>query len=372
MSLLFAHAAFAVPKLRETAADFNSAIVTIYPDTENPNLFYFMPNSGAIAKDKSGNPLVSLTYTGLAHPSSETTAYLTGVFEAGITEAVRTELQTFKSKHPNARLTVVPFGKSFLTFGVPAALDPPSSAAAQSMVPNPAPAGQDMGAAVATQKPPVTGWPAFGGSIGGAPSTLFNNLYLPPYAGVAETQVGFNAILSKTGTILMVNGIRGFNPMNMNLCYQVFGALPTMRARITMNYQRVYSYFQAAASGGWLFWGWSVAAAVEKLRESGAITIDMIGADQKMEDYVLKMAETLAARWMVPTLQASPGATPASAAGFSFTQYSVGATYKEENKDITYTIQEQVYTSDDRCLALPMSDLSPYADKILINADGGH
>jgi hypothetical protein len=369
---ILSQVAEAVPRLRETAADFTSAIVTIYPDTEDSNLFYFLPNSASIAKDKSGQPLVSLTYTGLKTPGPNTLGYMTGVFEAGLTQPVQAELASFKSKHPGARLTVVPFGKSFLTFGVPVALDPPSSQLAQSQVPDPAPPGQDMAAVVGAQKPPTKNLiPEFGANLGGAPSALFSNLYLPPYAGVAETQVGFNAITSKLGTILMVAGMRGNNPMNMNLCYQVFGALPTMSAKITINYQRVYSYFQAAASNGWLFWGWSVAAAVEKLREHGDITITMTGADQHMEDYILKMAETLAARWMTPTLTAAPGASPNTGAGFSFSNFSVNGTEKEENKDVTYSLTEQVYVSDDRCMTLPMADLATFADKILINADGG-
>ena len=89
-----------------------------------------------------------------------------------------------------------------------------------------------------------------------------------------------------------------------------------------------------------------------------------------MEDYVLQVAKDLAATYLKPTLTAAPGPT-GSAPGFSFNQFSVNSTYKEERNTATWSLTEQKYIVDNRCLTLATKNLRPYADSILINADQG-
>ena len=372
--LLATSQAMAVPQLRDTRADFKSELATIYPDSVDPNLYYFLPNTGSIALNKANLPIISLVYKDL--DDSDPTkggGFLTGVLEAGLTPALRGELTSFKQQHPQARLSVVPFGKSYMALSPPQAVEPPTSPDLAKYVPNPAPQNGNMAQVVSSQVPPAevrTATP-YASSASEDPSGLasyFKKLILPPSAGVAETQEGFNATLTKEGATLFRASMRGQNLMNLYLCFEVFGVLPTMQASITMNYERIYSYFATSASGGWGWFGWSISAAVEKLIESGDIQIVITGADEKQEDYILAVAKDLAARFFVPTLSAAPGA---SNGGFGFIQFGFNATYKEEQKRVTWHMTEQKYITDNRCVTLPITDMAPYADKILIDAGAG-
>jgi hypothetical protein len=372
LSLLVATQAMAVPQLRVTAGDHESSLATIYPDSEKANLFYYLPNTGSLAVNKAGYPIISLTYQDLDNPDEKKGGgFLTGVLEAGITPALQKELDAFTAKYPAAVLTVVPFGNSYMALSPPAAEQPPNSPDVAKFVPDPAPANGDMKAVVSAQSPPkeVRVINPQVAPVSDDPSGMdsyWKKLILPPHAGVAETQEGFSAKLTKEGATLFRAAMRGQNLLNLYLCFQVLGVLPTTDATITINYDRVYSYFAASVSGGWGFWGWSLSAAVEKLIESGDIQIVITGANDKQEDYVMAVAKDLAARFFTPTLTAAPaGSTGGS---FNFVQYGFNATYKEEKKSVTWHLQERKYVTDDRCVTLPVTDMAPFADHILIDA----
>ncbi len=341
----------AVPVVRETQADFDGDLATIYPDHANPNLFYFLPNTGGFARDKDGKPLFGLVYWGLNEAdASKGGGYITFVMEAGITDPLRNELLKFKAKHKNSRLSVVPFGKSSIVIGNSAVQSGKVSERMKEYVPDPA------------KKAPVT-YPTVLGGL----NTLFTDIVLPPSAGVAESQVGGNAILTQIGARAFRAGIDNPNLFTLSLCYEVYGALPTMDAWIHMDYKKIYQYFQASASGRWMWFGWSLSAVVEKLRQQKIIDWKIVGGDAKDEDYVKMIAKDLADTYLQPQLKNAPG--PSNYVPFSVITFGFNAAYKEERATADYHMQKQQFITDDRCIALPMANLHKYRDEIVRSGD---
>lgn len=351
---LTASVANAVPLLRQTSADFTKDMATIYPDNADPNLFYFLPNKGGFAKDSQGKPLFGLVTYGLRDPDpKQGGGYLTFVMEAGITDPLRTELQTFRSSHPNARLSVVPFGKSSILIGDSAAIAGTLTPAMKTLIPDPT-----------KPAPKPDAYPQVLGGLG----ALFTDLILPPSAGVAESQVGGNGTLTQIGARVFRAGISNPNLFTLSLCFEIYGALPTMEAKMYMDYQKVYEYFSTSASGGWGWFGWSLGGVVEKLRQDKVIDWEIIGGDAKDEDYVKLIAKELAETYLKPNLSNTPGTT-GGYTPFSAINFGMNYTYKEERSTATYHMKRQAYITDDRCIALPMSELYQWKDQVVQSAD---
>lgn len=315
----------AVPLLRQTEGDFSEEMVTIYPDHADPNLFYFLPNTGNVAMSNDGHPMMGLTITGINNSiPDDGLGFLSFVLEASITPKVRTELKKFKQLHPNARLTVVPFGKSYV-----------------SMLRADGQAGMSQA------------W-----------SPLIKTLDLPPAAGVAETQVGVNMLLTEAGSKIFKASIEGSQPYNMGLCFEVYGALPVMHAKVFMNYKQIYNYFAGSVSTGFLWWGVSLSHVTETLVREGAISINILGGDAKFEDYIKNITAELAKTYLVPVLSAGPVQS-----GHDLlrpgVQLSFNSVYKEERASATVEVKKQEFITDSRCVNLPMTNIRPYISEVI-------
>ena len=343
----------AVPLLRETSSDFNMIWRQSIRIRRIQIYSIFCRTKGGFAHDSAGKPLFGLVTYGLNNPDpKQGGGYMTFVMEAGITDPLRSELQSFRTAHPSARLSVIPFGKSAVVIGNSAALADKLSDTMQAYVPDPN-----------KPAPSVRDYPQVLGGLG----ALFTDILLPPSAGVAESQVGGNATLTQIGARVFKVGINNPNLFTLSLCYEVYGALPTMDARIHMDYQKIYEYFAASANGGWGWFGWSLNAVVEKLHQQKIIDWVIIGGDAKDEDYVKMIAKDLADTYLQPQLKNAPGASnyvPFNAINFGFNY-----TYKEERTTADYHMQRQAYITDDRCIALPMSELYKWKDQIVQSAD---
>ncbi len=349
ISLVFAlsESSLAIPLLRESRTNSIDDLATIYPDHQNSSQFYYLPNKGGVAKNEEGLPLFGLVIRNKSDVS-QSFGYLSFTLEASMTEKLRGQLRELKSKNPNAKFTVVPFGKSILTIGNTheinrsAQLNP----AAQAMIPEPGkPLPENFGQAK------EKGF-----------SRIYESLNLPPSAGVAETQLGVDAVLTSDGAAMFYAAISNPQQMNMHLCFQVYGALPTMHAKITMNYQKIYDYFAASARGGWLWFGWTLAHVVEKLVEDRVIQIEIIGGDAVIDDYVRMIAQDLAKTYLVEKIANGPAAsyTPMNLITFGF-----NSAHKEQRSTVTWEFKKQQFINDDRCVSVPLAGLAPYKDRIV-------
>jgi hypothetical protein len=327
MSIVTANA---LPLLRESRADFQGEMSTIYPDHEDPNLFYFLPNSSQLAKNRDGKPIFQLATFGLSTPNNpDAFGTMNFILKAGLDDALKNELAAFKKKHPNARLTVVPFAESYITtLGVKDQL-------------------------------PISYW-----------DKVFLAIDYPPHAGVAETEVGVNTMLTGAGAKLYREIVRqgGEGAHIMNLCFKVMGATPTMHARIHMNYQQVYEYWRASARTGWSIFGASISKVVEKLRREGHIQIEILGGDAKMEDLIFEVSKEMAKTYLVPILTAAPGPSAPEPA-FKHVRFGFNQTYKEERTSGGYVLKKREFVTDSRCVPLALKELKKYANEVIVDVD---
>ena len=325
-----ATSALALPVLRETRSDYSGHLATIYPDHHDPNLFYFMPDSSAFAKNTDGSPVATLIHWGLSTKADLTDGggMLNFVLKAAMTPELDAEIKAFQGKYPSARVTVIPLGASFI---------------------------------------------AIGNSKTGAPESwnkLITTADIPPYAGVAETEVGVNMLLTEIGAKVFKASIEKNPDYNIQLCYKVDGVTPFMQAIIELDYNKVYQHFQGSVSGGYLWWQATIATEVEKLYKNGDIKITIVGGDAKTEDIIMEIARDLMKTWFVESLSNQPGTgAPAGLAPGRFISFSFNSTYKEERSHVRFELKRSVLLTDDRCVNLSLKGLSPWANKIISDAD---
>lgn len=341
----------AVPLIRSSSTNSTDNMVTIYPDNQLKDMFYYMPNTGRIALNASNKPLFGLTLYGLnENDPAKSGGWLTFTLEAGITNSLKNELKNLKASNQNAKFSVVPFGKSALTVGQDYMLNQTTElpTEAQALIPSPdkiAPSNFSNG------------------SANNGLSSFFKSIYIPPSAGVAETQVGVNAVLTRDGAEVFRAAISNPQLMNMFLCYQVYGALPTMQAHVKMHYDKIYEYFSASAKGGWLWWGWSMNSVTEKLIEERAIEITITGGDAKLDDYIRLYSEELVKTYLVPKLTNAPNGSSYAPSGLIL--YGFNNSKKEERSTVEWNFTKQQFITDDRCVAIPLADLEQFKDLII-------
>lgn len=317
LSFTYADLASAIPMLRDTRADYEKKIVTIYPDHADQNVFYFLPNSSEFARHDNGAPTVGLTLWNTKDTDPQNGGgLLSFVLQSAMSPEVQKELADFKTKHPNARLSVVPFGQSYIS------------------------------------GPDANVW-----------KSLVTDMDLPPHAGVAETEVGVNMLLTETGAKVFASIVNGSsNPFNVQLCFDVLGSTPLMDAEVTVNYKKVYEHFSAQASYGVLWWRASVKTEVEKLIEDGTVSIKILGGDATFEDYVKSFVDEFIKTYMTPSLANTPNGNGSGTMSFNYT-------YKEERKTAKMHMTKSQFITDNRCVPLAFKSLQPWANKLITYVD---
>lgn len=330
MSLLWvAGQADALPVLRESAGDFGAGgFVTIYPDHRDSNLFYFMPNKMDFTKGPDGTPTFGMTTYGVeTGDPKKAYGFATFTLRPLLSEDVDQQLKLFLKKNPNARLAPLPVGESYMTIGT-----------------------------------------ARDGTPSEAGKKLFESWDLPFRGGVLETEVGGNVYLSGLGAILMTNAIKNPSMVQLNSCYTVDGVTPFMDATVTVDYKRVFDHTKKKFGVGWGWFGASISKEVQKLVETGAMTIELHG-DTKFEEVVMEMARQIAADYMKPDL--SLGTADVSDSGkvpFKHMRFGWGSVHIEERHHATLNIRKQANITDIRCIAAPFRGLTPYAARIIQNS----
>jgi hypothetical protein len=329
-ALLGTSRAYALPVLSETAGGISTDIMTLFKDHEDPNLYYFLPNSGAFSRNADGTPVFSLTTWGLNGSPNDGGGFMSFVLRGGLSPEVKRAIDTWLSHNPGKRLAVVPIYNSFITA---------------------------MGVNGSDQKEVTKNW-----------QTMFKAIDLPPNGGVAESELSVNVMLTTIGAKVFKAQLKSSVPttFGLNLCYTVQGATPAMDAMVTLHYKHIYEKFEAEFSGGGWWWSENVKSVVEKLRNEGLITINILGGDAKLEDYMNRLTDEFIKQFMVQRLP-DTGAGTSSSGGLY--QFSISSTYKEERNDATIHLIRRDFIQNKYCNALPMKDIAPYADKLLVDAD---
>jgi hypothetical protein len=314
----------ALPILSENAArDFISDIaLTIYPDSVDPNKFYYFPNTSVLATGSDGTPEFSLAYTGLDSNDPNAEGLMTATFHLHSDPRQVSAIQKFLNAHPSAGVAVLPVMASTLSAGDP-------------------------------QKP----------------MSFFKALDLPAHGGLPDSDVGFSAELNKLGVLLIKGQIAGNTAKGLNSCYKVQGLGPNMDAQVTIHWQQIYDYLRATFSVGFAWWRVDVTRVVETLRTQGMISLRIDGGNAKEQDYVYKIADQMIEKFFKADLSASPSAAGTAVFNATPLQLNVGSMHKEDVKDFDghWLIRDLV--EREFCVDMNLHDVAPYAKTKVIDAD---
>ncbi|MCO5142927.1 MAG: hypothetical protein M9962_07550 [Oligoflexia bacterium] len=318
--------ALALPLLAENAGITVNEVLTLYPDSDNPNVMYFMPNSSGITKSsETGLPLFGLTYWGLSNGSSldDAGAWLTFTMHLKSNEIQKKALQSLLDE--GKRIAVLPVQESAVSINTT--------------------------------------------NEGQVPSKkLFDEIHFGKKAGVMESEIGVNAVLTGVGAKVFKSGIENPQLLKMDYCFKSTGLGPNMKGTIHVKWDRVYDYFSASYSAGGFFSKKSISVEIEKLKQKNLVYINLDGGDATEFEKLQELAKIIINRLFVPELSASPG-NGGGGGGWSFSRYSLKIVHKEELKEETWTINKRDLIDREFCLNLGLSDLNKYKDKIIIDAD---
>ena len=324
---LFSVKAKAIPLLGENAAQNTATALTLYPDSDDKSLFYFMPNSSAIQVDPSSNePMFGFTYWGLSSggPIADAGAYLTFTAHLTSDKYQRDALNAFIAS--GKKVAALPLMES--TIGL---------------------------TSTNKNQPPL--------------GLLFNELDFAAHAGMAEDDIGVNAVMTGIGAKVFKTAIDGNDLFKSDYCFKIQGLGPNFKGIITVDYARVYDDFQAHLSGGNWFTHASINDEVEKLRQTGAISILIQGGDAKMDEYVTSVAEGIVTRLFKSELQAAPTSTASTSTDWSFFSFTLTNTHREELKTEIWSMTKQDLVTREFCIPITLSGLKPFYNDVVKNAD---
>lgn len=327
--LAFANSAMAVPLFGETAGTIKEGILTLYRDHQDSKKVYFFPNSTRFSLDRQGIPLFNFVHWGLSDKGPmdpAAGAYMTLSTHLSPDDDQQKALDSYIANHPEMEVAVLPIKKSMIGLQT-----------------------------TNTGEMPL--------------KTIFTEFNFAKVGGRAEDEIGVNAVLTPIGAkafkALLKKDVAG-QKIKFDYCYTTQGYGPNMDASVKVNMRRVYDYFEGGHSGGWGWFSWSIKTVVEKLQDERAIVITMNGGDAKQWEILNAVASDITQRLFKPELSASPVSPASTNRLFNF---GAGVVKKEELKEETWTYIRRDLEEREVCTAVAVKDLTPYLDKLVINAD---
>lgn len=327
--ILFGVKAQALPLLAESAALRAGSALTLYPDHQDPNKFYFMPNSSKIGRDQRGVPTFSFTYYGLGGTDlSQAGALMVYVGRLASDNDQAQALTHFLRTNPRAGVAVLPIRESVVTL---------NSSAGQTPL-----------------KP------------------LFSEFNFAAKGGRAEDEIGINAVLTGIGAKIFKASLLAEvgAALKYDMCYKVQGLGPAMDGKISVRMDRVYDHFKASASAGYFWWRASINTEIEKLHKSKAISWEINGGDAKDEDYLREATRVIVERMFKPEIAMGPSSGSATVWDRA-TPFTFGASYtrREEHDIEQWSVKKRSLTENEYCLPLTIKDIQDHRNQCVVNAD---
>ncbi|WP_133118202.1 hypothetical protein [Rhizobium hidalgonense] len=357
--------------------DFTKAVglpepksITLYQDNTDQNLYWAPPTRLEYAfQDKDNKvPVFSITHFGIKKPS------IAGGLGATLTVSVRAiidqnelpqEWSKIKEQNPNARVAVIAPDSAYMDLILGSALfDKQASTQVKTKIireetkaaqEDPA-VPKDAAKAVASESDTVVIEDLDGVVVqDGNTITVIND---PSVASTAlGAQVGAYqafavSLTPDAGAVFATNGGEDASNFGVRYRYVVSGIRTRVKAEITVNWKRLYEHIHEEAGGGWFAFKGRHAVDLQKLKESGAVKMNIIeGGFESDSDQFETIYNTLVKAQIngegifKPTLTASPppGAPNPSGSFFGWS-FSGAWSYQrlEEQKDFTFTIDRQV------------------------------
>ncbi len=127
-----------------------------------------------------------------------------------------------------------------------------------------------------------------------------------------DNSAAFSLTLDQEGAIILEKAFKdGTTPVGVIYNLKFTGIRPALEVKITADYKRIYDHFSAGLSAQYYFLQAGIEAGFEKLRQSGAIKIEVInfttGVDRsEKENWALNFfKDNLLSKWFEPSL--TPG-----------------------------------------------------------------
>lgn len=250
-------------------------LITVYPDDANPNLYYFVPTSVALARDENGTPRLGVQYWGLTAPDPEGAG-------AALTFSVR---PAFDKKLVDSVAEEVKKKNKSATFAFPTLVSSKMDVLINGAF---AEKNQD------TTDPSVSG-------------------------GTVDATQAFTIALTKIGGRAFAQGVAADSDiLGARYTYKFLGVEKRLHARITVYNKRVYDHFKVTSSAS-AWWGmvrssWS--ADWQKLVSDGSIVVDILeGGETDTDAYMLEVFKTIVNAKVGETGMFAPKLKPGGIAG---------------------------------------------------------
>ena len=99
-----------------------------------------------------------------------------------------------------------------------------------------------------------------------------------------DNTAAFSLTLDQEGTTIMEQAFKqGGTPVGVVYDLKFTGLRPALEVTITVDYKRVYNQFSASLTGQYYFFRAGIEAAIEDLKQKGAITIEVINFSNTAE-----------------------------------------------------------------------------------------
>jgi len=304
--LLLPKLAYALPILTESEDNY-ARLATILPDHEDKKKRYFFPNRGGLEMSDSAVPRFALTYWD-ATPGEEIGGLMTAIMNLRIGGDLQASIN--QSLKEGYKTTILPAQKSYLRF-----------------------MEDKEGTRV----------------IDG----IFHEADIGEFSGRPEDSFGVTASLTpRGGGVLATQVLNAGMGAKMEYCYEIKGVSPVFHGKITMNYKKVYEHFVARASGGRLWWKWSIKREIEELVEKEAIRIEINGGDAKQIDYIAAVADRMAVKFFEPRTENRK----ISASG----KYGLAKITIREDRESVFEMKQREIIDREYCLAVAMDDIKKF------------
>lgn len=303
--------AFALPLLAESAALNVSSNLTLYPDHEDKNKFYFFPNSSRISSNDQGLPMFSFTHWGLkSGPLKDAGAYMVFTNRLDSDRSQKEAIEAFLDANPAAGVAVLPVQSSM------------------------------VGIQSESETTPL--------------SRLFSELNFARVGGRAEDEIGVTSILTGLGAKVLLKAVETPNFFTFNYCYKVVGLGPSFDAKIHVKWDKVYDHFRASVSTGRWWWKANITHEVEKLRQSNLVSWEINGGDATDEEYVKMITAEIVKRLFVNELQYVPAGQTSRDSGWGFLRLNFAHTRREEHKEETWLLKKRLNIHNEHCTAVSL------------------
>jgi|GEM_PF-4496834 len=311
----------ALPLLSNAAEVKLDAIVTLYPDHRDKNLFYFFPSQSKVASNQNGDYRFSLGHWNLNTADlNDGGGFLHVMFNNVLANDQIEAMDEFRNKRKKKKLPTkyapLPIQRTWI-----------------------APKEERV--------------------------KLYVDTEVPPHGSVIEGNIAFSATLTEVGSKYIKSSIeRGAEGLQVSYCINVQGLSHSLDAEVTADWKSVYTYLRGKFGGKiWIF-STELERVVEKMRSNQIIRISTNGGDQKDRAYVKSIADRIEKKFFKTADKISTSKDAKGGTGYKITLKSA----KSVNSfHLDFQVQDRIKMNIDLCNPLGLSGLARNSDEYIFN-----